>query len=101
MDKGPLKQGTKEQFSDDQRKHYECLIGASLRRARNKIGMSQEKLGDLVGLSYQQIQKYETGVNRMTILTGLMCAQAMDVPFYFLYKAASEQMVLDMKEIDP
>ncbi|MGE3622841.1 MAG: helix-turn-helix domain-containing protein [Bdellovibrionales bacterium] len=40
-------------------------VGARLRLRRNLIGMSQEQLGKASGLTFQQIQKYERGVNRM------------------------------------
>jgi transcriptional regulator with XRE-family HTH domain len=39
-------------------------VAVRVRAARIKSGMSQEKLGDLVGVTFQQIQKYENGINR-------------------------------------
>lgn len=50
-------------------------IGANLRRIRKASGMSQEKLGEALGVTFQQVQKYEKGTNRIAISTGLkMCA---------------------------
>lgn len=43
----------------------DILVGARVRLARQAIKMSQEKLGDAVGVTFQQIQKYERGANRM------------------------------------
>ena len=40
-------------------------VGARLRLRRTLLGISQEKLGDAVGLTFQQIQKYERGANRI------------------------------------
>ncbi|WP_366654017.1 helix-turn-helix transcriptional regulator [Fodinicurvata sp. EGI_FJ10296] len=40
-------------------------VGGRLRQRRTLLGMSQEKLGDLLGLTFQQIQKYERGTNRI------------------------------------
>src|ERR1700743_2207903 len=40
-------------------------VGNRVRIRRMLIGMSQEKLGDLLGLTFQQVQKYEKGVNRI------------------------------------
>lgn len=40
-------------------------VGARLRMRRMLIGMSQEKLGDAIGLTFQQVQKYEKGTNRI------------------------------------
>ena len=41
-------------------------IGARVRALRMAAGMSQEKLGDACGITFQQIQKYEKGVNRVS-----------------------------------
>jgi|JI7StandDraft_1071085.scaffolds.fasta_scaffold145277_3 transcriptional regulator with XRE-family HTH domain len=41
-------------------------IGANLRAARHNAGMTQEQLGDVIGVQFQQIQKYETGMNRIS-----------------------------------
>jgi transcriptional regulator with XRE-family HTH domain len=40
-------------------------VGARVRQRRMQIGLSQEKLGDKIGVTFQQIQKYEKGVNRI------------------------------------
>ena len=44
----------------------ERSIGAAIRKRRLDLGMTQEQLASKLGLSYQQIQKYETGLNRIT-----------------------------------
>ena len=41
-------------------------IGARLRERRLELGLTQQRLADLVGVSYQQVHKYETGANRIT-----------------------------------
>ena len=43
----------------------DILVGQQLRRQRTLLGMSQERLGSLLGVTYQQIQKYERGINRV------------------------------------
>jgi len=45
----------------------DIIAGANLRRARERAGLTLEALARGVGISYQQLQKYERGVNRMTI----------------------------------
>src|ERR1700693_5464581 len=40
-------------------------VGAGVRMRRMMLGMSQEKLGDSLGLTFQQVQKYEKGINRI------------------------------------
>ena len=43
----------------------DSYVGARIRLRRRMLGLSQEKLGDAVGLSFQQVQKYEKGANRI------------------------------------
>ena len=45
----------------------EKLIGQRVRQLRLQLGMSQEELGNEVGVSFQQIQKYEKGTNRLSV----------------------------------
>ncbi|TIO04133.1 MAG: helix-turn-helix transcriptional regulator, partial [Mesorhizobium sp.] len=40
-------------------------VGSRIRLRRNMLGMSQEKLGENLGITFQQIQKYEKGTNRV------------------------------------
>ena len=48
-------------------KPVDIEIGARLRLARTTVGMSQEKLGLHLGVTFQQIQKYEKGLNRLSV----------------------------------
>ncbi|MDA8251563.1 MAG: helix-turn-helix transcriptional regulator [Rhodospirillales bacterium] len=61
-------------------------VGARLRERRLKLGMSQERLADSVGLTFQQIQKYERGVNRMGASRLWELARALEVPLEFFYR---------------
>lgn len=54
-------------------------IGARIRMARVAAGMSQEALGDKVNLTFQQIQKYEKGVNRVSVGRLVLIARALGV----------------------
>lgn len=54
-------------------------IGALIRARRLELGMSQTVLADAVGVTFQQIQKYEKGVNRVSASTLMDVAQALDV----------------------
>lgn len=55
------------------------------------IGMSQEKLGEAVGLTFQQIQKYERGANRMGASRLYRIAQILNIPVSFFYSELSTQ----------
>jgi transcriptional regulator with XRE-family HTH domain len=52
---------------------------------RVSIGMSQEKLGDLLGLTFQQVQKYEKGTNRISVgrLVDIAKILGVDIHFFF------------------
>ncbi|MFI5001886.1 MAG: helix-turn-helix domain-containing protein, partial [Reyranellales bacterium] len=55
-------------------------VGARVRQRRTLLGMSQTKLGDAVGLTFQQIQKYERGSNRIGSSRLFEFAKVLDVP---------------------
>ncbi len=60
-------------------------VGTRLRERRIRLGMSQEQLAESVGLSFQQIQKYERGVNRMGASRLFEMARALGVTLEFFY----------------
>jgi hypothetical protein len=68
-------------------------VGNRVRIRRMLIGMSQEKLGDLLGLTFQQVQKYEKGVNRIGAGRLYEVSRILNVPVDFFYEgvAASGQ----------
>ena len=60
-------------------------IGSRVRMRRISIGMSQEKLGDMLGLTFQQVQKYEKGTNRISVgrLVDIAKILGVDIHFFF------------------
>ncbi|MCB5175127.1 MULTISPECIES: helix-turn-helix domain-containing protein [Microvirga] len=62
------------------------IIGARIRLQRTAIGMSQEKLGDILGITFQQIQKYEKGTNRVGAARLQAIADALRVPVSFFFE---------------
>jgi transcriptional regulator with XRE-family HTH domain len=63
----------------------DAQVGSRVRIRRMLIGMSQEKLGDLLGLTFQQVQKYEKGVNRIGAGRLFEIARILGVPIDFFY----------------
>jgi len=61
-------------------------VGARLRLRRNLIGMSQEQLGKASGLTFQQIQKYEHGANRMGASRLHQLARLLNVPVSWFFE---------------
>ncbi len=60
-------------------------VGARLRLRRNLLGLSQEQLGKAGGLTFQQIQKYERGANRMGASRLFQFAKLLDVPVSYFF----------------
>lgn len=65
-------------------------LGQQLRIRRNMLGMSQEKLAELLGLTFQQVQKYERGKNRISASRLYDLARILDVSVDYFYKDATE-----------
>lgn len=61
-------------------------VGGRVRMRRMLLGMSQDKLGDALGLTFQQIQKYEKGVNRIGASRIFELARVLDVPIQYFYE---------------
>src|ERR671927_529699 len=60
-------------------------VGARLRLRRNMLGLSQEKLGEAIGLTFQQVQKYERGANRIGASRLHEPSRVLDVPVSFFF----------------
>lgn len=67
-------------------------VGQRLRLRRTLLGMSQEKLGDAVGLTFQQIQKYERGANRIGASRLYMFSRILDVPVSYFFEELPSQI---------
>jgi len=61
-------------------------VGQRLRLRRTLLGMSQEKLAEAVGLTFQQVQKYERGVNRMGSSRLFEFSRVLDVPISYFFE---------------
>ncbi len=67
-------------------------VGSRVRLRRTLLGMSQEKLGDALGLTFQQIQKYERGANRIGSSRLFKLSQILDVPVSFFFEDMPEEV---------
>ncbi len=66
-------------------------VGGRIRLRRNMLGMSQEKLGESLGITFQQIQKYEKGTNRVGASRLQAIASILSVPVAFFFEDAPGQ----------
>lgn len=60
-------------------------VGNRIRMRRQLVGMSQEKLGELLGITFQQVQKYEKGANRISASRLYLSAKVLGVPVQFFF----------------
>jgi transcriptional regulator with XRE-family HTH domain len=65
-------------------------VGSRVRLRRMLLGMSQERLGDSMGLTFQQVQKYEKGVNRIGASRLFQISKILDVPVQFFFEEAPQ-----------
>jgi transcriptional regulator with XRE-family HTH domain len=63
-------------------------VGSRVRLRRMLLGMSQERLGESIGITFQQVQKYEKGVNRIGASRLLQISEILDVPVEFFFEEA-------------
>lgn len=66
-------------------------VGKRVRHRRWLIGMTQQQLAEQVGIKFQQIQKYETGANRISASRLWDIADALNVPVSFFFEGIEEQ----------
>ncbi|MGB5560506.1 MAG: helix-turn-helix transcriptional regulator [Paracoccaceae bacterium] len=65
-------------------------VGKRIRHRRWMVGMTQQQLAEKVGIKFQQIQKYETGMNRVSASRLWDIAEAVDVPVSFFFEGIDE-----------
>src|SRR5262245_39728686 len=65
-------------------------VGSRVRMQRMMVGMSQEKLGNALGLTFQQVQKYEKGTNRIGASRVQQISQILQVPVAYFFEGAPD-----------
>ena len=68
-------------------------VGSRVRMRRIMLGMSQEKLGEALGLTFQQVQKYEKGTNRVGASRLQQISEILQVPVSFLFDGGPSGVV--------
>jgi transcriptional regulator with XRE-family HTH domain len=67
-------------------------VGSRIRLRRTLMGLSQERLGEALGLTFQQVQKYERGVNRVGASRLFDLSRVLDVPISFFFDDMPEPL---------
>ncbi len=70
-------------------------IGGRIKKRRFELGISQEKLADLLGVTYQQVQRYENGTNRLNVENIQLIADILSVPVAHFFAADEISMVAE------
>jgi transcriptional regulator with XRE-family HTH domain len=76
-------------------------VGSRVRMRRMMLGMSQEKLGDALALTFQQVQKYEKGTNRIGASRLSQISQILQVPVAFFFEGAPHLVADGSVLLDP
>ena len=94
-------------MTDNERKQKKCAkpvrmrggpeavdvyVGGRVRQLRTMLGMSQEKLGEALGLTFQQVQKYERGVNRIGASRLYQISEVLDVSINYFFEDISPSL---------
>ena len=74
-------------------------VGKRIRHRRWMVGMTQQQLADSVGIKFQQIQKYETGMNRISASRLWDISDALGVPISFFFEGLDQRNAV-VEEID-
>ena len=88
----PLPEDEHEEKGSRRPNPVDIHVGSRVRFRRMLLGMSQEKLGERLGLTFQQVQKYEKGVNRIGASRLFDLSQVLQVPIQFFYEEAPGKM---------
>ncbi len=76
-------------------------VGARLRQRRTLLGMSQTTLGDALGVSFQQVQKYERGTNRMGSSRLFDLSRVLDVPVEHFFEDMAPEVAASSRFLLP
>lgn len=93
------KKGLKNQRSTSE---HDVELGKRIRLRRVEMNISQAELGDKLGVSFQQVQKYEKGINRVGAARLQQVATALDVPvtFFFDDEGLGKRASNDKREVE-
>ena len=92
MSTAAVSEGSEPQDRENRPNPIDVHVGGRIRLRRTLMGMSQERLGDALGLTFQQVQKYERGVNRVGASRLFDLSRVLDVPISFFYDDMPEPL---------
>jgi len=73
-------------------------VGGRLRQRRMLLGISQEQLAEMLGLTFQQVQKYERGTNRISASRLFQLARTLDTPITWFFEDMDQEQANEQPE---
>lgn len=108
MKKENLNKGNIVKYSSDNPNPIDKFVGTRIRLRRTLLGYSQEKLADALGITFQQVQKYENATNRVSASKLYDISEVIGVPVSYFYEglnvneneaSVSLEMVAETKKL--
>ena len=93
-----MPQRKRDTFSSKQRRVIDQHVGARVRLRRTLLGLSMEKVAKAVGVTFQQLQKYETGQNRVSASRLHAIAKLLDVAIPFFFESPPEGARVEVRQ---
>ncbi|OJY64376.1 MAG: transcriptional regulator [Rhodospirillales bacterium 70-18] len=87
----PIDAGPERADRESRPSPIDVHVGSRIRLRRTLLGLSQERLGEALGLTFQQVQKYERGINRVGASRLYDLSRVLDVPISFFFDDMSDQ----------
>jgi transcriptional regulator with XRE-family HTH domain len=72
-------------------------IGEKIKRRRRELGISQEQLAEILGVTYQQVQRYENGTNKLNVENIQAVSDALSVPVSYFFEAEKTLMIAEKR----
>ncbi len=70
-------------------------IGQRIKRRRRELGISQERLAEILSVTYQQVQRYEKGINKLNVENIQVIADALSVPVSYFFESDKASTVAE------
>lgn len=81
-------------------KDIDIFVGNKLKYKRKELGLTQKKLGDQVGVTFQQIQKYEKGSNRIPSEKLYKFSNILEVPIKYFFEGFENNILIQTEKND-
>lgn len=70
-------------------------IGEKIKKRRSALKLSQQELADILGVTYQQVQRYENGKNKLNVENIQVIADALSVPLSYFFEPSAASMIAE------